>query len=155
MLASTSVAELGVAMTPFDAQGFAIKTPKSSERLLEIDALRGIAALMVVLFHYTTRFGVRYAHAARCARQPSVQEHVYRVLRRQLALTVSGTLNSSRHTSPAESSVRFLLPGLPCARVRVVLRLGAPQPSYLLSCSVSRHLSCEGAGPTFAWSTDR
>jgi len=49
-------------MTPFDAPESAIRAPNISDRLLEIDALRGIAAVMVVLFHYTTRFGVRYGH---------------------------------------------------------------------------------------------
>ena len=40
--------------------------PAPTSRLLEIDALRGIAALSVVLFHYTTRFTELYGrqHAA-------------------------------------------------------------------------------------------
>ena len=33
----------------------------SGSRLLEVDALRGVAALSVVLFHYTTRFSELYA----------------------------------------------------------------------------------------------
>ena len=33
----------------------------SSQRLVEIDALRGIAALSVVLFHYTTQFKKLYS----------------------------------------------------------------------------------------------
>lgn len=49
-------------MTPLHAPGSAARVPNISERLLEIDALRGIAAVMVVLFYYTTRFGVRYGH---------------------------------------------------------------------------------------------
>lgn len=34
---------------------------KSANRLVEIDALRGVAAMAVVLFHYTTRFAELYA----------------------------------------------------------------------------------------------
>ena len=33
----------------------------SANRLVEIDALRGVAAMAVVLFHYTTRFAELYA----------------------------------------------------------------------------------------------
>ena len=36
------------------------KTP----RLTELDSLRGIAAMAVVLFHYTTRFTELYGHTA-------------------------------------------------------------------------------------------
>ena len=35
-----------------------------TNRLVEIDALRGVAALEVVLFHYTTRFDELYGHSA-------------------------------------------------------------------------------------------
>jgi peptidoglycan/LPS O-acetylase OafA/YrhL len=35
----------------------------SSNRLLELDVLRGVAALAVVLFHYTTRFDQIYGHS--------------------------------------------------------------------------------------------
>lgn len=34
----------------------------SSRRVVEIDALRGLAAFAVLLFHYTTRFGQLYGH---------------------------------------------------------------------------------------------
>ena len=37
---------------------------EGTRRLAEIDALRGVAALAVVLFHYTTRFVELYAPAA-------------------------------------------------------------------------------------------
>lgn len=43
-----------------------IKPPSSSAgsgRLLELDALRGLAALAVVLFHYTTRYDQLFGHA--------------------------------------------------------------------------------------------
>lgn len=36
--------------------------PPRADRLLELDALRGIAALSVVLFHYTTKFGEGSPH---------------------------------------------------------------------------------------------
>lgn len=35
----------------------------SSSRVVELDALRGIAALAVVAFHYTTQYGQQYGHA--------------------------------------------------------------------------------------------
>ncbi|WNG50387.1 acyltransferase [Archangium minus] len=44
--------------SPSDASG---ATP---HRLLELDALRGIAALIVVLFHYTTHYDRVYGHSA-------------------------------------------------------------------------------------------
>ena len=40
------------------------KLSPANRRLVELDALRGIAALTVVLFHYTTRFDELYGHAA-------------------------------------------------------------------------------------------
>lgn len=36
--------------------------PSSSSRLLEFDALRGLAILSIVLFHYTTRYDLTYGH---------------------------------------------------------------------------------------------
>lgn len=41
------------------------KSPKTGTRLEEVDALRGIAALVVVLFHYTTRFQELFPDAPR------------------------------------------------------------------------------------------
>lgn len=38
-------------------------SPVKRERFLELDALRGIAAFAVVLFHYTTRYDQIYSHA--------------------------------------------------------------------------------------------
>lgn len=38
--------------------------PRTPHRLTEIDALRGVAAMLVVLFHYTTRFDELYGHTA-------------------------------------------------------------------------------------------
>ncbi|MGZ8288018.1 MAG: acyltransferase family protein [Telluria sp.] len=38
--------------------------PGTPHRLTEIDALRGVAAMLVVLFHYTTRFDELYGHTA-------------------------------------------------------------------------------------------
>ncbi len=38
-------------------------TPSSSKRILELDALRGLAALAVVLFHYTTRYEQLFGYA--------------------------------------------------------------------------------------------
>ena len=35
----------------------------SAPRLAQLDALRGIAALAVVLFHYTTRYDQLFGHA--------------------------------------------------------------------------------------------
>lgn len=35
----------------------------NSKRLLELDVLRGIAALGVVLFHYTTQYNIEYGHS--------------------------------------------------------------------------------------------
>ena len=48
-------------------------TPGSSGRLMELDALRGLAALAVVLFHFTARFeeSIR-SPAPRGHRSPSV-----------------------------------------------------------------------------------
>ena len=38
--------------------------PSRSGRLLELDALRGLAAVAVVLFHYTTRYDQLFGHSA-------------------------------------------------------------------------------------------
>ncbi len=38
----------------------------SSSRILELDALRGLAAVAVVLFHYTTRYGQLFGHSDPC-----------------------------------------------------------------------------------------
>jgi len=38
-------------------------TPSTSQRILELDALRGLAALAVVLFHYTTRYDQLFGYA--------------------------------------------------------------------------------------------
>ncbi len=38
-------------------------TPVASERIVELDALRGLAALAVVAFHYTTRYDELFGHA--------------------------------------------------------------------------------------------
>ncbi|MET1162136.1 MAG: acyltransferase [Pseudoxanthomonas sp.] len=38
------------------------KEASSSSRVVELDALRGIAALAVVAFHYTTQYGLLYGH---------------------------------------------------------------------------------------------
>ena len=35
---------------------------KSGQRLVELDALRGIAAALVMLFHFTTRYDQIYGH---------------------------------------------------------------------------------------------
>jgi len=40
-----------------------IETTKSEPRIADLDALRGLAALAVVLFHYTTRFDAVYGHS--------------------------------------------------------------------------------------------
>jgi peptidoglycan/LPS O-acetylase OafA/YrhL len=39
------------------------KEASTSSRVIELDALRGIAALAVVAFHYTTQYGQLYGHA--------------------------------------------------------------------------------------------
>jgi peptidoglycan/LPS O-acetylase OafA/YrhL len=39
------------------------KKASPSSRVVELDALRGIAALAVVAFHYTTQYGQQYGHA--------------------------------------------------------------------------------------------
>jgi peptidoglycan/LPS O-acetylase OafA/YrhL len=39
------------------------KKASPSSRVVELDALRGIAALAVVAFHYTTHYGQQYGHA--------------------------------------------------------------------------------------------
>ena len=39
-------------------------TSKPASRIADLDALRGLAALAVVLFHYTTRFEELYGHSA-------------------------------------------------------------------------------------------
>jgi peptidoglycan/LPS O-acetylase OafA/YrhL len=41
--------------------------PLSTGRLLELDALRGLAAVAVVLFHFTTRFQELFGHSERLA----------------------------------------------------------------------------------------
>ena len=38
------------------------KEASPSSRVVELDALRGIAALAVVAFHYTTQYGQQYGH---------------------------------------------------------------------------------------------
>ena len=40
-----------------------VSAPKKNLRLLELDALRGLAALAVVLFHYTVYYGKTVDHA--------------------------------------------------------------------------------------------
>jgi peptidoglycan/LPS O-acetylase OafA/YrhL len=40
-----------------------VNSPGQSRRLVELDALRGIAAIVVVLFHLTTRYDVLFHHA--------------------------------------------------------------------------------------------
>lgn len=41
-----------------------MNAPSSKPRLLELDAFRGIAAVAVVLFHYTTRYQELYGHVS-------------------------------------------------------------------------------------------
>ena len=36
--------------------------PLRSQRILELDALRGLAAVAVVFYHYTTRYGQLFGH---------------------------------------------------------------------------------------------
>jgi peptidoglycan/LPS O-acetylase OafA/YrhL len=36
-------------------------TPRPGGRIRELDALRGLAAFSVILFHYTSRYGELYA----------------------------------------------------------------------------------------------
>lgn len=42
----------------------AAKTPTGERRLVELDALRGLAALAVVLFHMTTRYEIDFGHTS-------------------------------------------------------------------------------------------
>ncbi len=43
----------------------AAATPRGERRLVELDALRGLAALAVVLFHMTARYDLVYGHTSR------------------------------------------------------------------------------------------
>jgi peptidoglycan/LPS O-acetylase OafA/YrhL len=49
--------------------------PKPSFRLVELDSLRGLAAVMVMLFHYTTRYDQLFGHTGPLAMQAPLGKH--------------------------------------------------------------------------------
>jgi peptidoglycan/LPS O-acetylase OafA/YrhL len=89
-------------------------------RFVELDVLRGIAAILVVLFHFTSRFGSHYGHAT----QPFVTVplgfygvHVFFVIS---GMVIFLTIEKSR------SAVEF-----------VVARLGRLFPAYWVAATIT------------------
>lgn len=70
-----------------------------SMRLLELDALRGLAALSVVLFHYTTRYQELYGHTTQPLVRFDLGHHGVNLFFMISGFVIFMTLNKTRRTA--------------------------------------------------------